>query len=60
MTIARTTVLLYEQFLVFDLCLLELVTVSLFKIEKIFKFKYYHTVLKIVLDSLNFLHLNVS
>ena len=54
MTIARTTVLLYEQFLVFDLCLLELVTVSLFKIEKIFKFKYYHTVLKIVLDGLNF------
>ena len=60
MTIAQTIVLLYEQFLVFDLCLLELVTVSLFKIEKIFKFKYYHTVLKIVLDGLNFLHLNVS
>ena len=37
-----------------------LVIVSLFKLEKLYRFKYYHTVLKIVLECLNFVHLNVS
>ena len=44
---------LYVPFLVF-LCFL--VIVSLFKLEKIIMFKYYHTVLKVVLEGLNFFH----
>ena len=49
--------LLYVPFLVFVLCFLELVIVSLFKLEKIIRFKYYHTVLKVVLEGLEFFHL---
>ena len=42
----------------FCLCFLALVIISLFRLEKIFKFKYYHTVLKAVLEGLNFFYLN--
>ena len=54
MTIAQNMLLLYIQFLVFILCFLALVIVSLFKLEKIFKFKYPYTVLKDVLEGLTF------
>ena len=51
--IAQNMLVLYVPFLVF-LCFL--VIVSLFKLEKIIMFKYYHTVLKVVLEGLNFFH----
>ena len=60
MPIAQNMVLLYVPFLVFLLCFLALVIVSLFKLEKIFKFKYCHTVLKVVLEGLIFFHLNAG
>ena len=34
--------------------------VFLFKLEKIFRFKYYHTVLKVVFEGLKFFQLNAS
>ena len=51
-------ILLYVLFLVFVLCFLALVIVSLYKLEKIFRLKYYRAVSKFVLESLNFFHLN--
>ena len=45
---------LYIPFLVFVLYFFALVIVSLFKLEKIFRFKYYHTVFKVVLERLSF------
>ena len=60
MTIAQNMLLLYVPFLVFVLCFLALVIISLFRLEKIFKFKYYHTVLKAVLEGLKFFHLNAG
>ena len=60
MRIVQNMLLLYVPFLVFVLCFLAIVIVSLFKLEKIFKFKYYHTVLKVVLEGLKFFHLNAS
>ena len=47
---AQDMLLLYVSFLVFVLCFLALIIVSLFKLEKIFK--YYHIVLKDVLEGL--------
>ena len=60
MTVAQNMLLLYVPFLVFVLCFLALVIISLFRLEKIFKFKYYHTVLKAVLEGLKFFHLNAG
>ena len=51
--------LLYVPFSVFILYFLALVIISLFKLEKTFKFKY-HTDLKVVLEGLNFFHLNAG
>ena len=45
-------ILLYVLFLVFVLCFLALVIVSLYKLEN------YRAVSKFVLESLNFFHLN--
>ena len=60
MTIVQNMLLLYVPFLVFVLCFLALVIISLFRLEKIFKFKYYHTVLKALLKGLDFFHLNAG
>ena len=60
MTIAQNKLLLYVPFLVFVLRLLALFVISLFRLEKIFKFKYYHAVLKAVLKGLKFFHLNAG
>ena len=60
MTITQNMLLLHVPFLVFVLCFLALVISSLFKLEKMFKFKYYHTVLKVVLEGLKFFHLNAG
>ena len=57
LTLAQNMLLLHAPFLVFVLCFLALATVSLFKLEKIIRFKYYHTVLKVVLEGLEFFHL---
>ena len=54
MTIAQDMLLLYVAFFVFVLCFLPLVIAYLFKLEKLFKFKFYHTILKVVLESLIF------
>ena len=60
MTIARKLILLHVPFLVFVLCFLALVIISLFRLEKIFKFEHYHTVLKAVLEGLKFFRLNAG
>ena len=61
MTIAQNILLLYIPFrIVFVLCFFALVIVSLFKLKKIVKFKYCDTVLKVVLEGLNFFHLNAG
>ena len=60
MTVAQNMLLLYVPFLVFVLCFLALVIISLFRLEKVFKFKYYHTVLKAASKDLKFFRLNAS
>ena len=60
MTIAQNMLLLYVPFLVFVLCVLVLVIISLSRLEKIFEFRYYHTVLEAVSDGLKFFHLNAG
>ena len=60
MTIAQNMLLLNVPFLIFVLRFLALVIMSLFKLAKIFRFTYYHTVLKAVLEGLNFFHLNAG
>ena len=60
MTIAQNMLLLYVPFLVFVLFFLALVIISSFRLEKIFKFKYYHAALKAVLEGLNFFHLKAG
>ena len=60
MTIAQNILLLNVPFLVVVLCFLTLVIMSLFELAKIFRFAYYHTVLKAVLEGLNFFHLNAG
>ena len=60
MPIAQNMLLLNVPFLVSVLCFLALVVMSLFRFEKMFRFTYYHTVLKAVLDGLRFLHLNAG
>ena len=55
--------LLNVPFLVFLFCFLALAILSLFTFEKIFRFTYYHTVLKAVLQGLIlfcFFHLNAG
>ena len=54
LTIVQNMFLLCVPFLVFVLFFLALVIVSLFKLEKIIRFKSYHTVLKVVLRGLKF------
>ena len=60
MTIAQNVLLLYVPFLVFVLRFLALVIIFLFRLEKIFKFKNYHNVLKGVLEDLKFVHLKAG
>ena len=60
MTIAQIMLLLNVPFLVFVLCFLALVIMSFFRLEKMFRFRYYHTVLKAVLEGLSFFHLNAG
>ena len=60
MTIVQNMLLLYVPFLVFVLCFLALVIISLFRLEKMLRCTYYHTVLKAVLEGLNFFHLNAG
>ena len=60
MTTAQNMLLLNEPFLVFVLCFLALVTMSLFRLENMFRCTYYHTVLKAVLEGLKFFHLNAG
>ena len=57
-TIAQNMLLLYVPFLIFVLRFLALVIIYLFRLKKIFKFKYYHTLLKAVLEGLKDFHLN--
>ena len=57
MTIEQNMLLLNVPFLIFVLCFLALVMTSLFKLAKIFKFTYCHTVLKDALEDLKFFHL---
>ena len=52
--------LLNVPFLVFLFYFLALVIMSLFTLEKIFRFTYYHTVLKAVLQGLFLFHLNAG
>ena len=54
LTIAQNILLLYVPFLVFVLFHLALVIFSLFKLQKMITFKYYHTVLKDALEGLEF------
>ena len=58
MIIAQNMLLLNVPLLVFVLCFLALVIMSLFRLEKMFRRTYYHTVLKAVLEVLEFFHLN--
>ena len=60
MTTAQNMLLLYIPFLVFVLCFLALVIISLFRLEKMLRCTYYHTVLKAVLEGLKFFHLNAG
>ena len=60
MTTAQNMLLLNVPFLVFVLCFLALVIMSLFRLEKMFRCTYYHTVLKAVLEGLKFFHLNAG
>ena len=60
MTIAQNMLLLNVLFLVFVLCFLALVIISLFRLEKMLRCTYYHTVLKAVLEGLKFFHLNAA
>ena len=60
MTIAQNMLLLNVPFLVFVLCFLALVKISLFRLEKMFRCTYYYTVLKAVLEGLKFLYLNAG
>ena len=60
MTTAQNMLLLNVPFLVFVLCFLALVVMSLFRLEKMFRCTYYHTVLKAVLEGLKFLYLNAG
>ena len=60
MIIAQNMLLLNVPLLVFVLCFLALVILSLFRLEKMFRCTYYHTVLKAVLEGLNFFHLNAG
>ena len=60
MTIGRNMLLLNVPFLVFVLCFLSIIHNFLFSLEKIYKLKYYHTVLKAVLEELKFFHLFAS
>ena len=60
MTLAQNILLLNVQFLIFVLCFLALVIISLFKLARIFKFTYHQTVLKAVLEDLKFFHLNAG
>ena len=59
MTTAQNMLLLNVPFLVFVLCFLAL-AMSLFKLEKMFRCTYYHTVLNAVLQGLKFFHLNAG
>ena len=59
-TIAQNMLLLNVLFLVSVLCFLALVIMSLFRLEKMFRCTYYHTVLKAVLEGLKFFHLNAG
>ena len=52
--------LLNVPFLVFVLCFLSISHNFLFRLEKIYKLKYYHTVLKAVLEGLKFFQLFAS
>ena len=60
MPIAQNILLLNVPFLVSVLCFLALVIMSLFRLEKMFRCTYYHTVLKAVLEGLKFFHLNAG
>ena len=60
MTIVQNMLLLNVPFLVFVLCFLALLMMSLFRLEKMFRCTYYHTVLKAVLQGLKFFHLNAG
>ena len=60
MTIAQNMLLLNVPFLVFVLCFFALVIRSLFRLEKMLRFTYYHTILKAVLEGLKFFHLNAG
>ena len=60
MTTAQNMFLLNVPFLVFVLYFLALVIMSLFRLEKMFRCTYYHTVLKAALEGLRFFHLNAG
>ena len=60
MTIAQNMLLLNVPFLVFILCFLALVIMSLLRLEKIFSSKYSHTVLKATLEGLKFSSVNAG
>ena len=60
MSIGQKWLLLNVPFLVFVLCILTFVIMFLIRLEKIFRFTYYHPVLKAVLDGLKFFHLNAG
>ena len=60
MTIAQNMLLLSVSLLIFVLCFSALVMMFLFKLPKTFRFTYYHSVLKAVLEGLKFFHLNVG
>ena len=59
MTIARKRCY-YVNIFSFYLCFSALVIASLFKLEKKCRFKCNHTVLKVLLEGLNFFHLNIG
>ena len=60
MTTAQNMLLLNVPFLVFVLCFLALVIMSLFRLEKMFRCTYCHTVLKAVLEGLKCFYLNAG
>ena len=60
MTIVQNMLFLNVPFLVFVLCFLALLMMSLCKLGKMFGCTYYHTVLKAVLEGLNFFLLNAG
>ena len=60
MTTAQNMLLLNVPFLDFVLCFLALFIMSLFRLEKMFRCTYYHTVLKAVLEGFKFFYLNAG